>query len=268
MALQVLMREPVRRDHAEPAPRSNEKLWLSSARTGSQVGPALLGADTSHLSPATPVGAPAKRPCVDEQLSRGSRGLRVQRLGALCGARARAEGIRRACRRGLACRAPAVRRRGSRVVSSPYHDFDTVHLVDGKELVRPARLGPDYTSDEMVAWLRAVHDYNTTVAAAHAKAFAEAFSAALRKQSARWGKTPGEKQQPPRAPADTPACSPPTSSAPSRSPGITGAATCRPSCTGAGAAGSWPASRPGRPSPSSGAARAWGCARPRRRGRA
>lgn len=62
---------------------------------------------------------------------------------------------------------------------SPYHDFDTVHVVDGKELARPDRLRPNYTSDEMVAWLRAVHEYNNAVAAAHAKAFDEAFRKAV-----------------------------------------------------------------------------------------
>lgn len=66
-------------------------------------------------------------------------------------------------------------------MSSPYHEFDTIHVVDGKELVRPARLGPNYTSDEMVAWLRAVHEYNSVVAAARAKAFDEALRDALRK---------------------------------------------------------------------------------------
>lgn len=60
-------------------------------------------------------------------------------------------------------------------MSSPYHDFDVVHVVDDKELVRPARLRPNYTSEEMVTWLRAVHEYNSAVAAAHAKAFAEVF---------------------------------------------------------------------------------------------
>lgn len=68
-------------------------------------------------------------------------------------------------------------------MSSPYHDFDTIHVVDGKELVRPARLGPNYTSEEMVAWLRAVHEYNMTVAAAHAKAFDEAFRERLARRA-------------------------------------------------------------------------------------
>lgn len=66
-------------------------------------------------------------------------------------------------------------------MSSPYHDFDTVHIVDGQVLVRPARLGANYTSDEMVTWLRAVHGYNMAVEAARAKAFDEAFRDALRK---------------------------------------------------------------------------------------
>lgn len=82
-------------------------------------------------------------------------------------------------RRGLPTNDEVAPARGQSHSWSPYHDFDTVHVIDGKEIARPARLGPNYTSEEMVVWLRAVHEYNSAVAAAHAKAFDEAFRKAV-----------------------------------------------------------------------------------------